>query len=87
MVAGERRRPAASNTETTVTGPPPDGQQIPALPYRADAGRATARLGETERLPERERDVEMIEARPQRERAGREPRRPHLACKAGAALS
>src|SRR5215218_6869118 len=45
MVAGERRRPAASSTDKMVMGPPRNGQLVPAPPYQAERARAATLAG------------------------------------------
>jgi hypothetical protein len=67
MVAGERRRPAASSTAEAVMETSSNGQQIRALPYQADADRATVLLSEAGVSQSRGRRLETIEPRPRRE--------------------
>ena len=67
-IAGERRRPTASNS--TVIGPRRIGQQMPTLPYTADGGRATARAGKPSVSPSPSPCLETTGARPERRESG-----------------
>ena len=75
MVAGERRRPAASSTDKTVMKTSSDRRADKALPYTPDGGRPTARAAKPSVCPGPDPMLETTAAHPKRAWARRRRRR------------